>query len=547
MTRLLFVLSAVCILPALAFSQISPGELTTAHANLEGVENCTKCHTIGKTISNDRCLVCHTEVSTRIQTKRGYHATVSSQPCATCHSEHHGRDFSIIHFDRKAFDHRTTGYPLIGKHASVGCDSCHVRSRVTASDIRSLLGKRRLTYMGLSSACQNCHADEHRGQFSNTCDQCHTENGWKPATKFSHDRSRYPLTGRHTKVECASCHSKKVPNTQAVMYRGLAFSTCNDCHTDPHHGKFTQPCTACHSTLAWEQVSGKEFDHARTKFPLAGAHAKLQCAACHAKSPRERNASGELGFHVTRFQACSNCHADAHAGQFAARADKGRCEACHTVQSFTLVTYTVEDHAKSGFALTGAHMATPCVACHAANQVKAKSTRRFHWDATVTCTTCHKDIHAGQFSNRQGGCEGCHKTTAWSDLLFDHAKTKFPLEGRHRTTPCEKCHLKATPVRYVGLSTVCVDCHKNDEPHAGQFAVNGTTQCEPCHSAVSWKISTLDHAKTKFPLTGKHDAVPCAQCHKTEIIAGKSVVRYTPLGTRCEDCHGTTPGTKRTL
>ena len=544
MIRLLIALTTLFLIPLVSFSQISPGELTSAHANLEGVQNCTKCHTIGKTIANDRCLSCHTEVSTRVQAKKGYHATVSSQPCATCHSEHHGRDFSIIHFDRSKFDHNTTGYPLIGKHVGVSCDSCHVRSRISASDIRSLLDKRRTTYMGMERVCKNCHTDQHRGQFTNTCDQCHTENGWKPASKFSHDRSRYPLTGKHVKVECASCHNKKVPNTEAVLYRGLAFSTCNDCHQDPHRGKFTQPCTACHTTLAWQQMSGKEFDHARTRFPLLGAHAKLQCASCHAKSPRDRNASGELGFHVTRFQACADCHADAHAGQFAHRQDKGRCESCHDEQSFTLVTYTVEDHAKSPFVLTGAHVATPCVACHVANAVKAKSTRRFQWDGTISCLTCHKDIHAGQFKDRPAACEGCHKTTAWSDLLFDHDKTKFPLDGKHKTTACDKCHLKATPVRYAGLSTVCADCHAKDEAHAGQFAVDGKTRCEPCHSAVSWKKTSLDHSKTRFPLTGKHEAVACAQCHKTETIGGKIVVRYKPLGVKCEDCHGSMPNNK---
>ena len=544
MQRLILIL-LFCVFPLAALAQISPGELTTAHANLEGVQNCTQCHTIGKTISNDRCLVCHSEIASRIQGRNGYHATVRDRACATCHSEHHGRDFSIIHFDRSQFDHTTTGYPLAGKHAGVACDSCHMRSRVTAADIRALLPRRRTTYMGLGRACATCHVDQHRGQLAGGCDQCHSENGWKPAPKFSHDRARYRLTGKHVTVQCAACHNKKIPNTDAVMYRGLAFAGCNDCHTDPHHGKFTQPCTACHTTLAWEQVSGREFNHALTRFPLRGAHAKLQCAACHARSPRERNASGELGFHVTRYQECADCHADAHGSQFIHRKDHGKCEACHNEQSFTLVTYTVEDHDSSVFPLTGAHRATPCIACHVANAVNAKSTRRFRWDGTLTCMTCHKDVHAGQFAGRPGSCEGCHKTTAWQDLAFDHGRSRFPLEGKHRTTPCEKCHIKATPVRYAGLTMVCADCHQ--EPHAGQFAVDGRTRCEPCHTAISWKNVTLDHAKTRFPLTGKHESVPCNQCHKSETIGGKTIVRYRPLGTKCEDCHASTPDAKRTL
>ncbi|MGA9119261.1 MAG: cytochrome C [Bacteroidota bacterium] len=529
------VVSFLLLAPVVAFSQISPGDLSRGHASLEGVENCTKCHTIGKTLSNDRCLGCHSEISVRMQARKGFHATVIGKQCAECHSEHHGRDFQIVHFDRRTFDHRTTGYPLLGKHAGVQCDSCHVNSRVTAADILKLLPKRHTTYLGLASTCLSCHVDQHRGQFTETCNQCHTENGWKPATKFSHDRTRFPLTGRHVKVECASCHNRKVENTQAVLYRGLAFSTCESCHADPHHGSFQKACTGCHSTESWTRVGKVEFDHGRTRFPLRGAHARLACESCHARSNRARNASGEFGFHITRFQACADCHADAHAGQFASRPDKGRCETCHTEQSFTPVTYTVDDHNRSSFPLTGAHLATPCTACHVANAVKAKSTRRFRWDGTPTCRTCHKDPHGGQFAARSGSCESCHTTSAWKNLLFDHAKTNFPLEGKHAAVPCEKCHVKATPVRYVGVATACASCH--EEPHAGQFAANGTTRCEPCHTAVSWKNITLNHSKTRFPLTGQHESVPCAQCHKQERINNKNVVRYRPLGIACEDCH----------
>ncbi len=536
MTRVLLLLVTLLLLPVLLHAQISPGDLTRAHASLDGVQNCTKCHTIGKTISNDRCFVCHTEIAARIKAREGYHATVIDKQCASCHSEHHGRDFSIIHFDKSKFDHNSTGYPLVGKHAAVACEKCHTPKNVTAADVRTLLPKRSSTYLGLGRACKSCHADQHAGQFTATCDQCHTEAGWKPAPKFSHDRSRYPLTGKHVNVECAACHNKKVPGTNAVTYRGLAFSKCSDCHGDPHHGKFTQACSACHTTGGWQQVSGREFDHSRTKFPLRGAHAKVACKGCHAQNPKSTNVSGELGFHITRFQACANCHPDSHGGQFADRPDKGRCESCHSDVSFTLVTYSVEDHAKSRYPLTGAHKATPCIACHIANVVRAKSTRQFRWAGAITCAKCHKDNHGGQFNSRSGGCEACHTTKAWADLLFDHAKTKFPLEGKHKSVDCSKCHVKATPVRYVGVTTVCADCH--EEPHAGQFAKNGKTACEPCHSAVSWKSLTFDHAKTRFPLTGKHASVACAQCHKTETIAGKSVVRYKPLGIKCEDCHG---------
>ena len=76
-------------------AQISPGDLTKAHADLEGIFKCTQCHILGDKVSNDKCLECHKEIKSRIDQKKGYHASreVRGKDCAVCHSEHHGRNF----------------------------------------------------------------------------------------------------------------------------------------------------------------------------------------------------------------------------------------------------------------------------------------------------------------------------------------------------------------------------------------------------------------------------------------------------------------------
>jgi len=66
-----------------------------------------------------------------------------------------------------------------------------------------------------------------------------------------------------------------------------------------------------------------------------------------------------------RFAACTDCHADAHAGQFARSPGGADCARCHTVAGFSPATFTVADHARTAYPLAGAHLATPCVACHA--------------------------------------------------------------------------------------------------------------------------------------------------------------------------------------
>jgi hypothetical protein len=536
-----FSLPILFLIPAMLFAQLSPGRLARVHSTLEGIDKCTSCHPVGNRLSNDKCMECHKEIRTAIASRHGLHAQSANKRCDECHSDHNGEEFRIINFDTTGFDHRQiTGFAREGKHATIACDSCHTWSYVKSPGIHALHASRQQTYLGLSDSCASCHADVHKGQFVSLCSACHDTKAWKPAATFSHHRSRYPLTGKHIKVACADCHKGVVERTTAVLYRGMPFSTCESCHRDPHVKTFERRCDECHTTADWKNTKGATFDHQRTGFPLNGKHATVQCLACHAAKPTAMNASDEQGFHISKFRLCTDCHADAHAGQFAHRADGGKCEPCHTDVDFATTLYSVEQHASSAYPLTGAHVATSCVACHKNGAVKAKSTRQYHWDRKVTCATCHTDPHKEQFSRANKPCESCHVTDSWSKLLFDHAKSRFPLDGKHGSVACAKCHEKADPVRYVGVDTACAPCHK--DPHTGQFAKNGSTRCEPCHSATSWKNLTFDHnTSSRFILTKAHADVQCAKCHPVEAQGGKPFVRYKPLRSECEDCHKAGP------
>src|ERR1700740_1263262 len=98
---------------------------------------------------------------------------------------------------------------------------------------------------------------------------------------FDHATTGFPLTGAHTTVQCVQCH---VNGNYSLT---SANTTCVSCHlkdfqgtTDPNHAQagFPQTCQQCHSTSSW---SGATFNHASTGFTLTGAHASLQCSACH--------------------------------------------------------------------------------------------------------------------------------------------------------------------------------------------------------------------------------------------------------------------------
>ncbi len=77
-----------------------PDDLTNAHSNLEGISNCTKCHEIGEKVLSSKCLDCHKEIKSLVKANRGYHSypEVKKRECASCHNEHHGRNFRISKF-----------------------------------------------------------------------------------------------------------------------------------------------------------------------------------------------------------------------------------------------------------------------------------------------------------------------------------------------------------------------------------------------------------------------------------------------------------------
>jgi len=265
-----------------------------------------------------------------------------------------------------------------------------------------------------------------------------------------------------------------------------------------------------------------------TPFRLTGRHAQVKCNLCH-KPDANKTSTLKLPY-----KFCTDCHADYHEGQFAGTY-KNDCAKCHTVQGFSPSTFTVAQHTAI-FPLTASHGAIPCVACHPAKESK-KATFRF---AALSCETCHRDPHKGEFRQvmKQRGCETCHTTQVWKAVVFDHAATKFPLEGKHLNVRCEACHRTKTggATKYKGLALACESCH--DDAHAAQFVSKGTTQCASCHSVTGWKALVFRHDdQSSFKLSGAHSKVGCGECHRPEKIGLKKTIRYKPLSGTCESCH----------
>jgi hypothetical protein len=488
---------------------ISPGPLAKAHAALDGVGNCTRCHEAGRELSPARCLGCHKPIAARIANKTGVHRAVTGE-CQACHVEHAGVGTDLRGFDTRTFNHAVeTGFPIEGQHAKLAatCASCH----------------KKRTFLDQRAACSSCHKDVHKATVGNDCTKCHSVAvPFKDARKqFDHVRAKFQLTGAHRTVGCEKCHVSGV-------LRGLHFDACSSCHK-PHRNTLGPVCTQCHTTERW---TNRTVEHGKTGFQLAGAHARAACEKCHVSS-------------ITKplvFDRCSSCHANPHR-----ESAKEDCRKCHTEASFKGATF---DHGvRTRFPLVEKHQGLACRKCHttiAADDVPLARKVVDFGGTSAACVSCHKDQHKGEYGRT---CEACHAPATFKAAGFVHPRSPEFFAGRHAGVACVKCHVRGPdaqtvrtvsappPARYKAPAMACATCHA--DIHLGQLR----TACEKCHviDAPKFAAAGFAHDRTPFPLTGKHKAAECVKCHPSEtrvFPAGTGTARrFSPMSGDCQTCH----------
>jgi hypothetical protein len=187
------------------------------------------------------------------------------------------------------------------------------------------------------------------GSLAIPCQNCHTANGWRPiraVPEFDHNQTRYPLRGMHAAVACTQCHVKMV--FSSVGQR------CQDCHADIHKRQLGANCEQCHTVRGWT-VATKDIEQHNNRFPLTGAHAAVDCNACHkngANSKFQIMSTACNSCHLKDFQSTTNpSHIKA---QFSTT-----CENCHTTDNWLNAKITGFDHSTTGFLLTGGHAVPP--------------------------------------------------------------------------------------------------------------------------------------------------------------------------------------------
>lgn len=535
-------------------------ELVGKHAELK----CAECHIVNEKkklskykwtdLKSAQCIACHENVH-----KKTLSARFQNGKCTTCHSQ--------TKWKIPEFDHSVTRYPLRGKHAQIECTECHKQApRVVAEK-----DHKNWKWLGLKSACLSCHKDEHRfgshkmARFSplNGCVTCHNESDWKQIHGFDHDKStRYAIDGKHLELKCAECHLTRNAKAKPVVWLNpgvykwakLEEKTCENCHKNPHIGKFSaevlkKKCTVCHITQDWFQMKGtKSFDHDKTRFPLTGAHTATTCKQCHTV-PGKQAEKQVYKFKDAANGFCVECHKNVHKGAFTSKYAATACKVCHSTTDF--VRRLEFNHDETQMRLNGAHKVAKCEACHAptgnrmtlltpnVNVKRFPAGKPFEHAKYIfsdlknkDCLTCHSDVHKGQLGR---DCMKCHTETEWKIAKFDHTEnTDYPLRDKHAEVACKECHKpvknkfvremnkEVAVIQYADISKACVDCHK--DVHKGNFG----KQCQECHTERGWAITKGFH--TNFTLTGIHYELECSECH----VDGR---KLAGLSQQCLACH----------
>lgn len=389
------------------------------------------------------CESCHVDV----------HIGQFEKTCDTCHGVDGWKP-------AEKFDHAKGRFSLLGKHRSVACEKCHQNEVAETNEVVSFVRFRPVAF----DTCSQCHDDVHRGQFEETCERCHSTEGWFVINKqvFDHDKTRFSLIGQHSRVGCDLCHGKDPKLTRPT------FAKCSDCHKDEHQGQFMfrtdgGRCDACHSERGFLPAQFSQEDHLDTRFPLTGAHQAVPCFMCHKQTEM---GSAQFFWSQDRL-TCQLCHVTPHGRQFTRQIAQDGCEGCHQTRAWTGMNY---DHNRTTFPLSGKHKTTTCNQCHKQGTTKDFSGRVYE-NLDKRCDTCHNDPHGGQFGARGWvDCATCHGFEHWEAIHFDHVKdSRFSLTGAHESVSCDKCHQPVTRTPgiedrvYKPLQVACASCHGADK------------------------------------------------------------------------------------
>src|SRR5512146_714733 len=182
-----------------------------------------------------------------------------------------------------SFDHATTGFPLVGGHATAACETCHVGG----------------VFKGTPRTCDGCHALGKRVVATPKstshivtdapCDSCHFNTSTFLGARYNH--------GTAMPGQCRTCHNGRISTGKPASH-GVGL-------------KATNSCDSCHRTYAFLPAS---WNHVGV---IPGS---CDSAGCHVVGSNQYNRSSIISvarattnvphtsFSYTATQSCDVCH-----------------------------------------------------------------------------------------------------------------------------------------------------------------------------------------------------------------------------------------------
>lgn len=522
-----------------------------------------------------------------------------AEPGTACHFEH--RDGLLLPPDfqaelrRPKLHAQASGFALEGVHKSVDCQRCH---RAVASGRTSFVNARPECASCHQSPhgevrkpnadCTLCHSTAAPARPAGS-GQGEAGSGWarRRDSGFEHNRAtRFPIDGTmHEAVPCTGrCHGKPPAFGKPLA----SFADCTPCHASVHGGSFGGlACATCHSDKR-SFNEPRPFDHSRdTDWPLDGPHREVNCLACH-QATQSRPPSRD----------CGGCHRSQspHRGRFVQLDKAGRptgkpmpCATCHALPSWQTAGFN--HRAETRFALHQSHRVGSlydCRQCHRGsggadfqNLSALMTGPATDNNRNVSCVGCHRHRDAvdspahrrfpRDWFRAQGCVDRCHESDGDASLKrcrsprgdadpaclgkltsLGHGESNpFKLTGAHDLArirdKCRTCHIDkqarftVAETERARIRSDCQSCHQSKSPHGESFGENAG-RCERCHDPATGtfkNVRRLDHGPgSRFPLLGRHQAVPCTgRCHPASLDLSR---RFRPRPQTCADpaCHG---------
>ena len=386
-------------------------------------------------------------------------------------------------------------YPLLGTHAALTCESCHVTGQ----------------FAGTASQCEACHSNvKPVMHFNGDCASCHTPYNWNDVL-FDHNQALATdcrschisdKPANHYQAQCSACHDVSAWQPASFNHQAAGATDCRTCHSsDEPANHYHGQCSACHNTNNWQQT---DFNH-----KAAGAtdcqschsrpdnHFAGQCSQCH-----NTNDWQDASFSHQGLTDCQSCHSrpDNHFG--------GQCSQCHNTSGWQDASFSHEGltDCQSCHSRPDNHFGGQCSQCHNTNDWQDAS---FSHQGLTDCQSCHSrpDNHfAGQ-------CSACHSTNSWGGASFSHqgltdCQSCHSAPSGHWTQQCSRCHDPGDwgdanvnghtfPMDHEGADGSCSTCHENNTP---------AYTCYRCHD----QSETRKHHEEKGILDVDHR---CTECH----------------------------------